>query len=97
VASAVGTEALKRVCEPDEDARGRQRSAPERWAYHHTSRGPSLTTRKGGREHQTTDRLVEPKSSRGQARASRLGHGETLTRCFTVPGAPRANKTAARA
>jgi hypothetical protein len=42
-------------------------------------------------------RLVEPNSSLGKAIAYLLGHWETLTRFFTVPGAPLENNLAERA
>jgi transposase len=37
---------------------------------------------------QWADRLVEPNSSLGKARASRQGHWETLTRFLAIAGAP---------
>jgi hypothetical protein len=46
---------------------------------------------------QTAERLGEPNSSLGKAIAYLLGHGETLTRFLTVPGAPLDHNTAERA
>jgi transposase len=56
-----------------------------------------MDTLKTWLEHQTTERLGEPHSSVGKAIAYLLGHGETLTRFLTVPGAPLDNKVAERA
>jgi hypothetical protein len=46
---------------------------------------------------QRDDRLVEPNSSLGQAIASMQGHWETLTRFFSVSGAPLDNNMVERA
>ena len=46
---------------------------------------------------QCDDRLVEPNSSLGKAIASLRGHGETLRRFFSVPGAPLDNTMVERA
>jgi len=48
-------------------------------------------------ETQCAERLVEPNSSLGKAISSLLGHWETLTRFFSVPGAPLDNNTVERA
>jgi len=97
VESAVVTEALKLGFEHDEEARVQQMSAQERWVHHQPYSAPIMATLKGGLEQQTTERLVEPKSSLGKAIAYLLGHWETLTRFLTVPGAPLDNNTAERA
>jgi len=93
----VVTEALKLGFEHDEEARVQQMSAQERWVHHQPYSAPIMATLKGGLEQQTTERLVEPKSSLGKAIAYLLGHWETLTRFLTVPGAPLDNNTAERA
>jgi len=90
-------EALKSGYEHDEEARDHQLSAQERLAYHQPYSAPILPTRKSWLEQQTEERRVEPTSSLGKAIAYLLGHGATLTRFVTVPGAPLANKVAERA
>jgi hypothetical protein len=90
-------DALKVVYEHEAEARDQQLSAPERLVYHQTYSAPVMDTLKTWLEHQTTERLVEPHSSLGKAIAYLLGHGETLTRFLTVPGAPLDNKVAERA
>jgi transposase len=97
VESAVVTEALKLVFEHDEEARVKQLSEQERLAYHQTYSAPIMATLKEWVEQQTTERLVEPNSSLGQAIAYLRKHWETLTRFLTVPGAPVDNNTAERA
>jgi transposase len=93
----VVVEALKRGYEHDEEARDQQLSAPERLAYHQTYSEPILTTRKAWLEQQTDERLVEPNSSLGKAITYMVGHGKTLTRFLTEPGAPLDKNTAERA
>ena len=90
-------DALKVVYEHEAEARDQQLSAPERFVYHQPYSAPVMDTLKTWLEHQTTERLVEPHSSLGKAIAYLLGHGETLTRFLTVPGAPLDNKVAERA
>jgi transposase len=97
VESAVVVEALKAVYDHDEEAREEQLSAQERLVYHQTYSAPILTALKPWLEQQTEQRVVEPNSSLGQAIAYLLGHGETLTRFLTVPGAPLDNNVAERA
>src|SRR5262252_4441583 len=46
---------------------------------------------------QGDERLVVPNSSLGKAIAYLLGHWESLTRAFSVPGAPLENNLADRA
>jgi transposase len=95
--SAVVTDALKVVFEHEEEARVRQLNAQERLAYHQTYSAPILEALKRWLEQQTTERLVEPKSSLGKAIAYLQKHWETLTRFLTVPGAPLDNNVAERA
>jgi transposase len=59
--------ALKVVAAPEEEARDKQVSAPERLADHQPYRAPILTTLKTWRAQQTTERLVAPHSSLGKA------------------------------
>jgi transposase len=95
--SAVVVDALKLVYDHDEEARGQHLSAQERLAYHHTYSEPILTTLKEWLEEQTEQRRVEPNRSLGKAIAYLLGHGPTLTRFLTEPGAPLDNNVAERA
>jgi transposase len=95
--SAVVVEALKAVCDHDEEARAKQLSAQERLLDHQPHSGPIMQTRPTWLEQQTTERLVEPNSSLGKAIAYLLGQWETLTRFLTEPGAPLDNNTAERA
>jgi len=96
-ACQVVIESLKQVCDHDEEARVKQRSAAERCASHQASSRPIMEALKRWLGKQGDDRLVEPNSSLGKALASRLGHWETLTRFFSVPGAPRENNLVERA
>ena len=95
--SAVVTEALKLGFEHAGEAQAEQLSAAARLAYHQTYSAPIMKELKKWLEQQTVERRVEPKSSLGKALAYLLGHGETLTRFLTVPGAPVDNNTAERA
>ena len=52
---------------------------------------------KGWLDTQVDERLVDPTSSLGQAIAYMQGHGETLTRFLSVPGAPLDNTLVERA
>jgi transposase len=97
VESAVVTTALKFVFEHDEATRAKQLSAPERLAYHQRYSGPLRAALQKGLAQQTVERLVEPNSSLGKAIGYLLGHGKTLTRFLTVPGAPLDNNGAERA
>jgi len=89
--------ALKAVYEHEEEARDKQLNAQERLAYHQTYRGPLLTALKTWLEQQPAERVVEPHSSWGKAIAYLLGHGATLTRVLTEPGAPLDKNVAERA
>lgn len=95
--SAVVGKALEAVYEHEEAARDKQFSAQERLAYHQPSSGPIMPTLKTWLEQQTSEHLVEPKSSLGKAIAYLLGHWEPLRRFLTMPGAPWDNNGAERA
>jgi len=95
--SAVVVDALKVGYEHEEEARDKRLNAQERLGYHQTYSAPIMDALKTWLERQSAERLVEPKSSLGKAIAYLLGHGDTLTRFLTAPGAPLDNNTAARA
>jgi hypothetical protein len=86
--------ALKLVFDHDEDARAKQLTAQERFAYHQRQSGSIRKKLKGWLERQTAQRLVEPNSSLGKAIAYRVEHWETLTRFLHEPGAPIENNLA---
>lgn len=90
-------ESLTPVCDHDDEARVKQRSAPERVAYHQASSGPIMEALTRWLRHQCDGRLGDPNSSLGKAIASLRGHGETCTRFRQVEGAPRDNHAVERA
>jgi hypothetical protein len=90
-------DALTQVFDHEDEARGQQMRAEERLAYHQAYSGPIMDGLTCWLEQQVEDRLVAPNGSLGKAIASLLGHWETLTRFFSVPGAPRDNNTVERA
>jgi len=79
--SAVVVNALKLVYEHDEEARSKQLSATERLLYHQTYSAPVFTALRTWLEEQTTQRLVEPNSSLGNAIAYMLEPGELHFKC----------------
>jgi len=90
-------ESLKQVFDHDEEARVKQMSTEERFAYPKAYSRPIMEALKHWLGQQSDDRLVEPNSSLGKAIASLLGHWETLTRFVSVPGAPLDNNLVERA
>lgn len=90
-------DALRQVCDHEDEAREQQMSAEARLAYHQAYRGPIMDGLKGWLAQQCEARLVEPNSRLGKASAYLLGHWATLTRFFSVPGAPRDTNTVERA
>src|SRR5262249_15514161 len=79
---------LAQVFDHDAEARDRQRSAEERLAAHQGTSRPLMEALQQWLTRQGNERLVEPNSSLGKAIGYLLGHWETLTRFFSVPGAP---------
>jgi hypothetical protein len=65
--------------------------------YHQAQSRPRLDGRKRWLDTQMDEHLVEPNSALGKARVSMQQHWATLTRFFSVPGAPRDNNLAERA
>jgi hypothetical protein len=90
-------EALKQVFDHDEEARDQQMDAPARLAYHQAWSGPIMDGLTQWLQKQGDDPLVEPNSSLGKAIASMQEHWETLTRFFSIPGAPLENNLVERA
>jgi transposase len=90
-------EVLRQVFDHDEQARKAQLSPLARLAYHQAQSQPLMDALKTGLDRQLKERLVEPNSSLGQAIVYRQKHWETLTRFFSVPGAPLDNNLAERA
>lgn len=88
---------LAQVFDHDAEARDRQMSPEERLAYHQAASRPLMEALQQWLTTQSEARLVEPNSSLGKAIAYLLGHWKTLTRFFTVPGAPLENNLAERA
>jgi transposase len=88
---------LQQVCDHDEETRQEQRSAAARLAYHQDASRPLMDELKEWLDKQVDDRLVEPNRALGQAIAYRQGHWTTLTRFFSVPGAPLDNHLVERA
>ncbi len=77
---AVVIERLTHVFAHDAEARVKQRSPPERVAYHQEYSRPLMDELTRWLETPCADRLVEPNSSLGKAMASLRGHWDTLTR-----------------
>ena len=96
-ACTVVIDALRQVFDHEDEARGQQRRAEERLAYHQAYSGPRMDGLTCWLEQQGEARLVEPNSSLGKASTSLLGHWDTLTRFFSVPGAPLDNNVVERA
>ena len=90
-------EALTQVFDHDEHARNEQLSSKARLAYHQDSSRPIMDALKKWLDTQRDDRLVEPNSALGKAMTSLQGHWETLTRFFSVSGAPLDNTRVERA
>jgi transposase len=88
---------LSPVCAHDEQARKAQLSPQARLAYHQAQSQPLMDALNTWRDRQLDERLVEPNSSLGKAIGSRQKHWETLTRFFSVPGAPLDHNRAERA
>ena len=96
-ACRVVIEALKQVLDHDAEARDQQMSPAARCAYHQASRRPIMDERPRGLDQQVEERLGEPHSAWGKARASRQGHWEPLRRWRSVVGAPLDNPLVERA
>jgi transposase len=84
------------VCAHDEQARKAPLSPQARLAYHQAQSQPLMDALKTWLDRQLDERLVEPNSSLGKAIGYMQKHWETLTRFFSVPGAPLDNKLAER-
>jgi hypothetical protein len=87
----------KQVFDHEAEARAQQRSPEARFAYHQEESQPRMDERRQWRQKQVDDPRVEPKSALGNALASRQTHWETLTRLFSIPGAPLENHLVERA
>ena len=90
-------EALKQVFDHDDEARDQQMSPAQRLAYHQSSSQPIMDELKRWLQKQCDERLVEPNSSLGKAISYMQTHWTTLTRFFSVPGAPLDNNLVERA
>jgi hypothetical protein len=88
---------LKQVFDHDEEARDEQMSPAARLAYHQAYSQPLMDALKAWLDKQREDRLVEPKSSLGQAITYMHNHWQTLTRFLSIPGAPLDNNLVERA
>jgi hypothetical protein len=89
-------EVIRQGFDHDEHARQDQLSPAARLAYHRVQRQPLMNARKGGRATQIDAHLVEPNSALGKAMTYMQGHGTTVTRFVTAPGAPLDNNLAER-
>jgi transposase len=90
-------EALRQVVDHEDKAAPQQLSAQERLASHQVYSGPLMEGLKQWRAKRCDERLVAPKSSLGKALAYLVGHGDTLPRFLSVPGAPLDNNLVERA
>src|SRR5262249_21384113 len=90
-------EVLSQVFDHDEQARQEQLSPQARLAYHQAQSQPLMEALKTWLDTQMDDHLVEPHSALGKALVYRQKHWATLTRFFSVPGAPLDHKLAERA
>jgi hypothetical protein len=95
-ACQVVLDVMRQVFDHDEQARTEQLSPAARLAYHPAHRQPLLDGRTRWRATQIDAPLVEPNSARGTAIVSMQNHWETLTRFFSVAGAPLDNTLAER-
>jgi len=93
----VGLEVLSHVFDHDEHTRQAQRSPAARLAYHQAHSRPLLDELQRWLPPQGEERLVEPNSVLGKAIGSMQKHWATLTRFFSVPGAPLDHTLAAGA
>jgi hypothetical protein len=87
---------IGQVFDHDAPARQEQLSPAARLAYHQGQSRPLMEERKGGRDTQRDDHLVEPNSALGKALGYMRSHWETVTRFLSVPGAPLDNNWAER-
>ena len=88
---------LNQVFDHDEQARQAQLSPQARLAYHQAQSQPLMEALKKWLDTQLDDHRVEPNSALGKALVYMQKHWETLTRFFSVPGAPLDNNLAERA
>lgn len=82
---------LTQVCDHDAETREQQMRPAARFAYHQESSQPLMDARRQWLQKQGDAHLVEPNSALGKAIASMQTHWETLTRFFSIPGAPLEN------
>jgi transposase len=87
---------LSQVFDHDEQVRHEQLSPEARLAYHQAQSQPLMETLKKWLDTQMDDHLVEPNSALGKAIGYMQSHWKTLTRFFSVPGAPLDNNLAER-
>jgi transposase len=88
---------LRPVCAHEEHARAEHLGPEARLAYHQTQSQPLLDELQRWLDTRIDDHRVEPTSARGKAMGYMQRHGVTLTRFFSVPGAPLDNNVAERA
>ena len=95
-ACQVVLEVISAVFDHDEQARQEQMSPEARLAYHQAYSRPLLDELKRWLAMPMDDHLMEPNSALGKAMGYRQRHWVTLTRFFSVLGAPLDNNLAER-
>ena len=93
----MGLEVLSAVFDHDAQARKAPLSPAARLAYHQAQSRPLMEGLKRWLDTPMAEHLVEPNSALGTASGYMPGHWQTLTRFFSVPGAPVDNNLAERA